>query len=806
MSDKYLRKILSTAIAATLVTEAVPLLAQTGALEEVVVTARKREESILKVPVTVSAYSGETLQEFAITDVKGIAEITPGLNFSDGPLSSGVLVSMRGIGTGSNNPAVEQSVALVVDGMQFTQGLAFKASSFDMAGVEVMKGPQALFFGKAAPAGVIAIRTNDPGENAEISVRGGYEFEAEEQQYELILSGPVTDTLGLRLAAQYSDSEGYFQNDAVLSNFTVPPIGTLGAAPVSEDNLPGTESVLLRGTAVWKPADSFSARLKMSYNDEDTQGTGGEPQLVSCPEGTDSLLNSRGGINFIGGQKCKLDDKNNFAYMIPGDFPGIYNNGKPFNELQQGFGSLELNYDMGHDLTLTSVTGYYDVTQKSMTPVNLTTQLGGPFVVQGKMDRNDFTQELRLTSDYSGAWNFMVGAFYQDSETKYLSQIPANQTYFALLGQALPPMLADIDSDIDGEALSFFGQVLWNITPDLELGVGTRWTDENRKDSVLNRFGELVGGSAVPVDIANKKIGDDNWSPEASLTWTPTGELTFYGNLKQAYKSGSFDVGGAIADGDDVSFVDERIRGGELGMKSLWLDGSVAFNAAGYYYRYDDMQVEANVFNPAEGVASVRTTNAASSDVYGVDTDVTYAPSQVQGLTLTASLNWNHAEYHKFDNAQCWTGQTQSQGCNIDLDGDGIGDGQNLKDQPLLRAPDWMANVRVQYEMPVFSDMTLRLGATSSYSDSYSASSENYVHAYQDDYVITSASVSLSGPGDRWKVEVIGDNLTDELFKSGCFPAGFANTLLLGESQGISGTGTVNGGPGGEPETACEVL
>lgn len=773
----------------------------------------------MQVPVTSSVFSAQTLDQFAISDVRGIADKTPGLNFSTGPLASGVLVSMRGIGSGTNNPAIDQSVALVADGVQMTQGLAFKAATFDMAQVEVLKGPQALFFGKAAPAGVISIRTADPGDENELIVRTGYEFEAEEKLGELIVSGPATDTLGLRLAAQFSDMEGFFENESGVAAH--PLFGSLGAIPVTNEDFPNQETLLLRGTSVWNPTDNFSARLKLNYSDVDTQGSGGEPQLVSCPEGTDSFMGTLAGaltgtppLEFIGGQDCKADDKSNFSYMDPAVFAGVYNGGAPFSQMDQYFGSLELNYEMDNDLTLTSVTGYYDVEFKSLFNGSITNNIGSPFAIQGAMERDDFTQELRLTSDYAGTVNFMVGAFYQDGHTDYLSHLPANKTWNTLIpyltrrGQTprlLPPALALAQSQIEAETISLFGQVLWNITDALELGVGTRWTDEERSQDVLNRLPTVFGGVPVEVALDTPEISSDNWSPEISLTYTLTDELTVYGNLKQAYKSGSFDAAGDVVTRKDFSFADERVRGGELGVKSRWLDDTLAFNAASYFYEYDDLQVEQRVFDPANGVAGIRTTNAASAEIYGVDLDVSYAPPAIDGLTVFAAVNWNKAEYEEFDSAQCWKGQTAGEGCTIDTDGNGIGDAQDLAGAPLLRAPDWMANLGFDYDMPVFTDMTLRIGSNTTYSDSYSASSTNFRDAYQDSYVKTSASIGLIAAEDRWKVELIGDNLTDEYVYGNCAPAGYADSLLFGQDDTLAGTGTVAGGPGGTPEVGCFV-
>jgi outer membrane receptor protein involved in Fe transport len=800
MKTRFSKKHLSAVIAASLALEAIPSMA--AQLEEVIVTARKRDESIMQVPTTAAVLSQQTLDEYAIGDVKGIAEKVPGLNFSDGPLSSGVMISMRGVGSGSNNPGIDQSVALVADGVQFTQGLAYKAATFDLAQVEVLKGPQALFFGKAAPAGVISIRTADPTDELEARLRAGYEFEAEEQLGEFVVSGPVTDTLGLRLAAQFSDMDGYFENDAVPGTAINPAWGSLGAAPVTEQDFPNEETLLLRGTALWNPTDRLHARLKVNYSDSDIQGNGGEPQLVSCPDGTNSVFHGLG-IDWIGSEDCKLDDKQKFAYMDPAAFPFIVNGGVPFSEAEQYFGSLELNYDVGNDLTLTSVTGFYDVDQKSMMNLSITSDFGTPMANQGHMERNDFTQELRLTSDYDGTLNFMVGGFYQDGETNYLSWLPANQTLVVISPRfRLPAALTMQDNDLDAETVSAFGQVLWQITSELELGVGTRWTGEDREHSVVDRFPELSGGTAVPVNTANPKLGSDTWSPEISLTYTATDNLTFFGNLKRAYKSGSYDVTSAKP-GDDKSFADEKVEGGEVGLKSRWLDDSLAVNLSGYAYKYDDLQIESRVFDPANGIVGVRTVNAASADVYGVDLDVTYVPPGLEGLTLYGAVNWNEAEYDEFPNAQCWLGQTLSQGCNVDFNGDKIGDAQDLAGEPLLRAPEWTANFGFDYAMSVFDDMTLRFGSNTNYSDSYSASSTNFGDAYMDSYTKTSANIGLVGPDERWQVEVIGDNLTDEFVYGGCAATSFADNILVGQSLG--GTGTANGGPGKQPETACYV-
>lgn len=196
------RIFLLSAVAAGLALQTTPATAQepeAGQLEEVLVTARKREESILQVPVVATALTHDQLAAFATSSLYAVADRVPGLLFGSGTGSFGAQVSLRGVGTATLNATIDQSVSLNIDGMQMTQGLAYKLGQFDMAQVEVLRGPQALYYGKSSPGGVISIHTANPTDEFEVIASGGYEFEANTTRGELILSGPVSDTLGLRL-------------------------------------------------------------------------------------------------------------------------------------------------------------------------------------------------------------------------------------------------------------------------------------------------------------------------------------------------------------------------------------------------------------------------------------------------------------------------------------------------------------------------------------------------------------------------------------------------------------------------------
>lgn len=772
------KRLLLTALAASM---ALPPLTASAQLEEIIVTARKRDESALKIPVVASVLTHEQMERYSISDLHNVAERVPGLQMGSATMAFGSQVSLRGVGTSVLNATLDQSVSLNIDGMQMTQGLAYKAGMFDMEQIEVLKGPQALFYGKASPGGVISIRTAGPGDQREILVRHGYETEAREHRTELIASGPVSDTLGLRLAAVYSDMDGYFDNKAVALPGT-------GAHNPRHRRFAPREEWLVRGTARWTPTERFDAQLKVNVMHSRVDGDGGGMQTASCPDG---LVPPPPGIPFVGGgEDCRIDRTIRIVDLDPAAFPGIRNGGTPFSEMDQVFTTLELNYQVTPELTLTSVTGYYDVEQDSMTNGTNTTHAGPALVADPGFRRDDFTQELRLTSSFtSSPVDFMLGAFYQDGSMRYINNLLGNTAY------GLPPQLERGFQDIDVDTHSVFGQLIWSLTPQLELAGGVRWTREVRKHSVTS----TISGTPLAVATARPRLSSSDLSPELSLTYMPTDDLTIFAAFKQAYKSGSFDTTTIPMPGSDVSFGDEQVKGGEAGIKAQFFDRRLLFNLAGYYYEYDDMQVGANDATP-EGLVVIRTLNAASAEVYGIDVDATWLPAAVDGLTLHGALNYNRARYKDFANAQCWGGQTIIDGCNRVFDETtGLFSGQDLSGKELVRAPEWTGTLGADYETSLSDNLIISLGVNATYSSKYATDLVLRRDQWQSSYWKTNASLALRNAADTWEVALIGNNLNDKIVTGNCLNANLTGGIIFGGMI----TGGVERGPAGVGEVQC---
>jgi len=750
--------------------------ANPGVPDDIIVTARKRDESILRVPVIATAITQEKLTNYAVNSMDSIANEVSGLQIGEGGGNNGKQVSLRGVGAGVTNPGIEQSVSLNIDGVQMTSGNAFKLGMFDLAQVEVLKGPQSLFFGKNSPGGVISLRTADPGADLQVIARASYEFEAREKRIEAIVSGPVSDTLGLRLASSYADSDGYFYNRAIAD-------ARFGALQPSS-RFGGSEDFIIRGTALWKPSSRFRARLKVNYNHSDSPAN--SAQAISCPDGT----GAPSGVPFITQSDCKADRTIYAVDMDPTSFPLIGNGGRTQTKYDQGFGSLELNYDIGN-ITLTSVSGYYEIDQTAVFSGSTTSPAGPAFGVNGWFDRNDFTQEVRLTSDFRDKpINFMVGAFYQDGKIGHRFQLPGNAAY------KFPANLNSASHQVDVEAISAFGQLIYRPSQFLELAGGARWTQEKRQHKVFN----TISGTPVPIALGVPKLKSDNLSPEFTITWTPNDDLTLFASYKQGFKSGSFNVTGTPPAGSDNSFGDEKVKGGEIGVKTRLADRSVMLNVAAYYYRYDDLQVGASATDIATGSFGVRTLNAASAKLYGIDAELRYFPRQIEGLSLNASANWNHARYIEFANAQCWGGQTIAEGCNLNPN-NGVFTAQDLSGRELLRAPEWSMTAGMDYESSLKGDWILGLGWSLRYSSSYYTNFLLRDDMVQNAYAKLNARVSLKQDAGPWGISLIGNNLTDKTICGSSTDQNSANGIFFG---GVV-TGTSTRGSAGVNELNCRL-
>lgn len=753
------------------------------AVDDIIVTARKREETILNVPVVATALRGETLAKLEVSDLSDMATLVPGLTMGESVTAVGMQVSIRGVGTIVVDPGVDQSVSLNIDGLQFSQGIAYMSGMFDVGQVEVLKGPQSLFFGKSSPGGVISLRTADPTDEREIVVRAGFEPEAREIQSDLIISGPVTDRLKLRLAGRHSNSDGYFKNPAVA-------LAGSGALNPADRRLSGADNWMVRATALWEPTSDLTARLKFNVVDEHITNPG-TSQYISCPDGTGAVPPFS--APFLGGgEDCKLDSIARITSMDPAIFTGIENGGHPFMKTKLRYGTLELNYVPSDALTITSLTGWYDINSQVLTNIGGTTFAGPTMATFTRYGREEFAQELRLNTSFDGPLNATLGAFYQHADVTNINTQRGNPLY------RLPPLRGRGVVDMGIETYSLFGQLRWMVVPELELAAGARWTDETRTVSATSM---ITGILPTPTDItvARPRISSGNLSPEFTATYRPNDNLTVFAAYKRGNKSGSFNITTAPVAGQDISFDDEKVEGGEIGVKGRLFDRQLAVSIAAYDYRYEGLQVGGTVEGPG-GTPISKTLNAGKARVYGIDLDGSFQPRSISGLNVRFGVNWNHSEFVELNGVPCTPGQTVSEGCNQVLNPvNGRFTAQSLDGSPLIRAPRWQGSLGFDYEISLTDGLTLTLVNNNNFSSRYLTFLGTRNDFFQPKFAKVDLGLSVSGPRNRWEFSVTGRNIFDKLTTGNCSAPDAQGGVIAPVS------GTPLPGPAGTAEVACRV-
>ncbi|MBL0925649.1 MAG: TonB-dependent receptor [Sphingomonadaceae bacterium] len=721
---------LITALTASVVMPT-PLLAQEAEAEqpEILVTARRREETLISTPVVANVLTQEDIARYDSVSIAQIANTVPSLIVGEVSTQTGGVLVLRGVGSGPDNPSTDQAVALNIDGVQVSKALALKLGRLDVAQVEVLRGPQALFFGKNSPGGVISLNSAEPTNELYTMLQGSYEFNDQQTQLTGVVSTPLSGTAGIRVAGYYSKmTDGYVKNVA-------------GSNPRRKEG-PNSEEFFIRGGLKFEAGDTLTARVKLSYGKLENAGISSVQQLFYCTFGVPQY--ELASLSAAGTDDCTGNGTTVRGELSPAQAaaaPG-FRDGTPYYESRQFLASGQLDYNINDQMTLTSVTGYYNLHQQIADTYTFTEI--PVLAAHSNLRVNQFSQELRLASDFDGPVNFLLGGFYESN--RHRDFIPLIITLPSVF---VPPIGAH---DIKGDAFSLFGQLRWNLNEQIELSGGARYSDESKKLKSTN--------NGVTVNyVTPTKISDDNLSPEVTLTWRPNDSTTAFVSYKQGFKSGGFSSTsgglGGIAPTADFSYEPEKVKGFEGGIKLAAMDRQLRLNLSAYSYDYTNLQQSS--FDSTAITLVVR--NAAGAKVDGVEFDGTFRPSGVSGLSLRGSLAYNDARYTDFITG-CFGGQTIAQGCNgVDSTGTPT---QNLGGRRMVNAPKWSANLGFDFAQEVSSGLEASLSFDSTYRSSYMPFQNYNPNAQQKGSWNLDAALRLRAE-KGWELALIGRNLTDTL-------------------------------------------
>ncbi|WP_240655010.1 TonB-dependent receptor [Croceicoccus ponticola] len=759
--------------------------APSGGLEEIIVTARKRAETVQDVPVLVTAISEEMVERYDLTSLEKVAAFTPQFNIGRASNGSGAQITLRGIGSQATSIGLEQSTAVIVDGVYYGQARVINEAFFDLERVELLKGPQALFFGKNATAGVVSITTASPKDTFEAMGRVGYEFRSDNLVGSGFVSGPIAPNLSARLAVRVSHmSGGYFRNKQTepLTTATF-DIATGDLNPrvqqVSQGDQPGTDEKLIRGTLEWEPTSRLTANLKASWFKSDDESNSWNMVPFRCALGVPQP-----------NPNVPCEKKFN-VYMVNspdglgGSTPESREDGQSFNAYKSWSVTGSLNYD-ADDFLITSVSNYNWNRNRWGLGQNVPAE--ATFIAA--TENTSFwalSNETRVQTTFAGPVNAMLGGYYQKTRRNF-RQYGA----FAPLEDSSQPQFRRFDSThrysrTDGETLSAFGQVTWKVVPTVEIAGGVRFTHET-KDSIL--YQEYVNAALQglfiqydPSDPTTYIVGDqtfENWSPEATITWQPSDQVTVYAAYKTAYKSGGFSNSAlvtALTIPSDIAFEPEKAKGFEGGVKTTLFDRQLRFNVGAYYFKYTNLQID--YFNSI--TFQFITTNAGSATTRGVELETEFAPNALPGFSTRAALAYNKARYKDYL-APCYGGQSIAAGCDITFQG---GPGQDLSGTPTAVAPAWTGNLGINYETDVSDGIVFATSGNVRYSSSYLGSSFGHPLSRQGEHAVLDATATIRTSDDRLEFSIIGKNLTNKFYISG----------VQEQPNSGSGTGTNNAIP-----------
>lgn len=731
----------------------------------ITVIARKQEETLQEVPVTVTAIGGDTLDKYQVDEIADVTSRVPSLNVQVGGSGSGGQISLRGVGSSNISASFDSAVAFDFDGVQISTMRLVQAGFFDVAQIDVLKGPQSLFFGKSASAGVFAVRSADPTPDWEVGVKVSQEFEENGTTVGGYISGPLSGKLGIRLAGQYQNIEDFVDLAPGTPAFT--PGGALKTSR-------GLKNFVGRATLQWDPWDNFSANIKLNYLRNENDGAIAHSDINCGPNGRADEIFVLGGVAIPSNADCNDSDglyhhtdAHPSLRILPPGAPGLgkLQNGRPFGETDIFFGRLKWDLDVSDYLTVSSVTGYLNLDAIDYDCYGYVGVLpGGLPGGVGCSDPNNrteqFTQEFRLASDFDGMFNFMVGGFYESREIDFdTTQLAVN------IGLVAPDPVTGSTYDYlkehntKTEAISLFGSVTIDLTDQLELSGGLRWTDETKTNTITVPYVHTflsAGPAFIPSGFFSGPINfsDSNFSPEVTLKYQATPDVNIYAAFKTGFKSGGID-NSALPSSSLLGFNDpdpavrtavanaliyqsETGKGGEIGVKSQFANRTFTLNGSLFYYVFDDLQVQ----NFDATTIQFQTFNASQLTSQGVDIEFAWI-TPLEGLNLSGAIAYTDAEF----SAPFVTTS-----------------GEDINGRQAARAPKFAGNIAFDYTAPVGDSLEFGINGNLQYSGSYFTNEDSLTDLRQDSYVSIDGAISIGDPDGSWKFSLVGVNLTDEIW------------------------------------------
>lgn len=745
-----------------------------GGVEEIVVTAQKREQDINDVSIAISAFTGDDLKALGVTDTRELSSLVPGFTYADSGFNTPVY-TLRGIGFNEASQTASSTVGIYIDEFNLPFPVMSKGANLDLRRVEVLKGPQGTLYGRNTTGGAVNYVAHRPAEAFETGINASY-GSYQTLDVEAFASGPVGDTVGARFAARTTNSGEGWQESVTRRG----------------DHLGKKSKQAARLSVDWDVVESLSMRFTVDgWRDES------EPQAPQA-------VYIRAQNPVLGEAALHPDVRD--APLVPPDTNDAaaadWTTGLDY-QLHDRFlmGTARADWAFTDSTTLSALASAarFRSNGSTLPQSGLAVQYVTDRVID--VDTDAQSLELRLGSDSSERFTWLTGLFLSTDKVSEVQDYYAGKVsaVFPLPGELGTP-IADrliLLGDQDADTRAVFANAEWQLQAPFKLSLGARYTEEMRSftgcsaDSPERTSGagfvpvfqviglgsldspeELVaylgtldpnaesdaqGCFTTDVDTGASALArpdpleEENVSGRVALDWKAADFSLIYASYSRGFKSGSFPVLSSSRSDQYEPVTQEQLDAYEIGSKNTLLDGLIQANGAVFYYDYKDKQLLSNVNDPFFGPLPVLR-NAPKSRVIGVELELQSNP--LEGLFASVSASYLDAEIEEF------TG--------VNNEGDTV----DYKGERFNFTPEWSGTVLLNYVRPVSEWWRLILGADYNYTGQTNAQLGGDPRFRQPQYTLINARVGLGSIDERWTLTLFGRNLGDEYYVLGSFNPG----------------------------------
>lgn len=708
--------------------QSTPRVENPAQLEEVLVTANRREESLQDVPVSVTAITSDVLERANVRELGDLVNLSPGLVIAYGSQPANFSISMRGIGTFSNGIAVESDVAVVIDDVP----VGFQAAAFkdliDVERVEVLRGPQSTLFGKSAIAGVLNITTRKPSDVFEAQAMAMI-TDDEENRVGFSVSGPLSDDVRVRLTVANSDYEGN------ITNLT------------TGEKINGSSGLTATGKIEWTPTENLTVTLAPRFNRNES---------TCCVSPITSLTP---GLFYQGITQLPASQVLEGIPIGP-DNRFVRNDARGGGDSEVAGGTVRLDYNFdagllqGHTLSsISSLDNYRMIDYQDIDgtdshfllyfPVAAPSGIDSGAIIKGYFHAKSVTQEFRLVSPDAARLRYVAGLWYANNDLdRFLDRGPVLSAarYYA----------ASTNTNY-----SLYAQANYDLTEKLSLIGGARLNRQEIDYQFDNLLLDQHFNGADEEDAVTGKAG-------FQYQWTP--EVMTFLTYSSGYKGQAYDLvstfNARIA--AQMPVPHETADNYEIGIKSTLFDRRLYLNATVFNADYYGFQTSVTSTLP-DGTFLTFLNSIGHLQTRGLEIDA--AARITANLSLNGAFAYTDATAQDFPNGPCFNGQTLAQGCYIDSTNSRV---QDLKGKRLNNVPEYKFNVGGQYDFSVpGTPLDGFVGLTYRWQDEVNFALSQDPRQIQKAYGITDMNLGVSDRDGRYKLTMFANNVFDKRFAQG---------------------------------------